>query len=293
MIRLGKTSLLGLLLGLGLALGLPCQVLADDVNDFSVVIAFQPGGTGTSPIITDKFTVNDVTHAITTSFDALPAGITDTVRSSFAVSFSPTKITVTYGGTFTSNGGANVWTISKGSATSNFPAGNPNLGVLTFDYGVTHSGKFSSALTTTVIDDFFSGHKPPVTLPKTLEGEGTLTEGAIPGVTGLRGTFGGAFSGNPGTGGTTFSWHDLAFSGPGTVTAGPKSFMPGSHYGIQESVELDSNPLLANQGGNISDLSVASVPEPTTMLLGVIGVLGAAGGGVWRRWKRTSTGDLS
>jgi hypothetical protein len=281
--RLGKTSRLVYSLGFMAALMLSPKSFAQSPDDdFFVSVTFQdPKG---NTVISDKFSINDLNlatppvHTVNVS-----PGYTDTLVFSFT--HTATELKITYSGTVGNTAGTNVWSItgpSAGSAvaTSNQPAHNPKLGLLTEQYTATHTGAFSTGLIVSMGDQQFQGTINP------MNAEGTLTYTTL---TGINGAFSGVFGSNKK--GNQFSW-DKSFNSPNpasnqVVDSGIfKKFDPRTTYTIGEGIELDSSVAKGNVSASVSDVSVAFVPEPSSLILGTVGFLGLGGAGAWRRWRR-------
>jgi hypothetical protein len=288
MIRFGKLSYVVYLLGLVAALALSPKGFAQDPilinnapsDDFSVTVTFQdPIG---NTVIKDSFSVNDVTFA-TTRTKTVSAGYTDTLV--FALTVTPNKeMKITYSGTVGNTAGTNVWTITgpggSAVATSNQPAHDPKLGLLTEDYTASHVGNFKTGLIIAMIDQAFTGKLNP------MNAEATLTYSTP---TGIGGAFAAAFSSNKL--GTQFHF-DKSFFSPGAannqvVDSGLfKKFDSRTVFGISEGIEQDSSVTKGNVSITAHDVSVAFVPEPRSIVLGIVGFLGLSGAAAWRRWKR-------
>src|SRR5262249_3680112 len=156
----------------------------------------------------------------------------------FSLTVIPNKeMQITYSGTVGNTAGTNVWTItgpSNGSAiaTSNQPAHDPKLGVLTEDYTASHVGNFKTGLIIAMTDLAFAGKLDA------MNAEGTLTYSTP---TGITGAFAGAFSSNKL--GTQFHWDKSFSSGPANnqvVDSGLfKEFDSRTVFGLQEGIELD------------------------------------------------------
>jgi hypothetical protein len=118
-----------------------------------------------------------------------------------------------------------------------------------------------------------------------MNAEGTLTYSTK---TGITGAFAGAFSSNKK--GSQFHWDKSFRSGPANnqvIDSGLfKKFDSRTVYGIQEGIELDSIKNNGTVSANVHDVSVAFVPEPSSLVLGTIGFLALSGSALWRRWRR-------
>jgi hypothetical protein len=245
----------------------------------SVTVTFQsPIG---NTVISDSFSVNDVT-LVPTHTKTVSAGYTDTLIFSLAV--TPNKeIKISYSGTVGNTAGTNVWTISgpggSAFATSNQPAHDPKLGVLTEDYTASHVGNFKTGLIIAMTDQAFVGKL------NAMNAEGTLTYSTS---TGITGAFAGAFSSNKL--GTQFHWDKSFSSGPANnqvIDSGLfKEFDSRTVFGIQEGIELDSIKNNGAVSASVHDLSVVFVPEPSSLVLGTLGFLGLSSAALWRRWRR-------
>jgi hypothetical protein len=281
--RLGKASHLVYLLGFMAALTLSPKSFAQSPDDdFFVSVTFQtPKGT---TVISDKFSINDLNlGALPVRTTMVSAGYVDNLVFSFT--HTATELRITYSGTVGNTAGTNVWSIagpSAGSAvaTSNQPTHDPKLGLLTEKYTATHTGAFSSSLIVSMGDQQFFGTINP------MNAEGTLTYSTP---TGINGAFAGNFSSNKK--GSQFGW-GISFSSPNpannkVVDSGLfKKFDPRTIYSIGEGIELDSTVAKGNVSASVSDVSVAFVPEPSSLILGTVGFLGLGGAGAWRRWRR-------
>jgi hypothetical protein len=241
----------------------------------SVTVTFQD--TIGNTVISDKFTVNDVTFAITHNPIVSP-GYKDTLV--FSLTVTPGKqMQISYSGTVGNTAGTNVWTIT-GSSTSNQPAHDPKLGLLTEGYTASHVGAFRTGLIISMIDQMFTGKINP------MNAQGTLTYSTP---TGIGGAFAGAFGSN--LKGNQFHW-DKSFSSPGAasnvlVDGGLfKKFDPRTVYSISEGIEQDSQVAKGNVSISVHDLSVLFVPEPSSLVLATVGYLGLSSAALWRRWRR-------
>jgi hypothetical protein len=291
MIGYGKIRQLVLVFGLVAALALSSKGFAQDpilinaapTDDFAVAVTFQnPIG---NTVIKDTFSVNDVTF-VATRTKTVSAGYTDTLV--FSLTVTPGKqMLISYSGTVGNTAGTNVWTITgpggagtSATATSNQPAHDPKLGLLTEDYTASHVGAFRTGLIIAMLDQQFTGTINP------MNAQGTLTYSTP---TGIGGAFAGAFSSNKL--GTQFHW-DKSFSSPGAannvlVDGGLfKKFDPRTVYGISEGIEQDSQVTKGNVSITAHDVSVAFVPEPSSLILGTFGFLGMSGAAAWRRWRK-------
>jgi hypothetical protein len=190
---------------------------------------------------------------------------------------------ITYSGTVGNTAGTNVWTISgpggSAIATSNQPAHDPKLGLLTEDYTASHVGNFKTGLIIAMTDQGFTGKL------NAMNAEGTLTYSTK---TGITGAFAGAFSSNKK--GTQFHWDKSFSSGPANnqvVDSGLfKVFDSRTVFGIQEGIELDSIKNNGAVSASVHDLSVVLVPEPSSWVLATVGFLGLSGAALWLRWRR-------